>query len=67
MTQLVQKNFGSPQNVRPFADGTGQLELRTPGSGPVGRAILEPGWQWSKHVKPCQRHANSDPLAASEN
>lgn len=52
MTQLVQKNFGSPEDVRPFADGTGQLELLTLDSGPVGRAIFEPGWQWSKHVKP---------------
>ena len=38
--------------MRPFAEGKGKLELVNLEKGPVGRATFEPGWQWSKHVKP---------------
>ncbi|MET9511536.1 cupin domain-containing protein [Streptomyces flavidovirens] len=52
MTALVCKNFDSADETRPFEDGKGRLDLLTTDRGPVGRAVFEPGWQWSKHVKP---------------
>lgn len=52
MAGLVTKNLDSAEEVRPFKDGMGQLELVNLDSGAVGRATFEPGWQWSKHVKP---------------
>ena len=30
----------------------GQVELIKIGDGVVGRLTLQPGWRWSKHVKP---------------
>ena len=38
--------------TRPFKDGKGRLEVVDTDSGPVGRAVFEPGWKWSDHVKP---------------
>ena len=52
MTGLVRKSLASPEEVRPFKDGMGQLELVNLAKGGVGRATFQPGWQWSKHVKP---------------
>jgi hypothetical protein len=44
------KQFKSPDEIRSFEKG--KLELVNIGDGVVGRLILEPGWRWSKHVKP---------------
>ena len=44
------KKFQNPDEVRTFEKG--RLELVNIGDGVVGRLILEPGWRWSKHVKP---------------
>ncbi len=52
MSGLVRKNLNSPEETRPFQDATGKLELVNLDGGPVGRGTFEPGWQWSKHVKP---------------
>ena len=52
MAGLIRKSLDSPDETRPFEDGKGQLELINLEGGPVGRATFEPGWQWSKHVKP---------------
>jgi quercetin dioxygenase-like cupin family protein len=52
MAGLVRKSLNSPEETRPFEDGKGKLELVNLKAGPVGRATFEPGWQWSKHVKP---------------
>jgi quercetin dioxygenase-like cupin family protein len=52
MAGLVRKSFDAPEEVRPFEDGAGHLDLVNVDRGPVGRAVFEPGWQWSKHVKP---------------
>src|ERR1700736_4169027 len=52
MTGLTRKSLDSPEETRPFHDGKGKLELVNLESGAVGRATFEPGWQWSKHVKP---------------
>ena len=44
----------STARMRPgsFEDGMGKIEIVNADAGPVGRATFEPGWQWSKHVKP---------------
>ena len=52
MSGLVRKNFDSPEETRTFEEGSGKLELVSSTGGLVGRATFEPGWQWSKHVKP---------------
>lgn len=44
------KNFGTPDEVRTFEKG--KAEILNLADGVVGRLTLEPGWQWSKHVKP---------------
>ena len=49
---LIRKSLNTPEETRPFEDGKGKLELVDLGGGPVGRATFEPGWRWSKHVKP---------------
>src|SRR5437667_9432576 len=48
---LTRKNFGTPDETRPFEEGTGKLEVINTESGVVGRATVEPGWHWSKHAK----------------
>jgi quercetin dioxygenase-like cupin family protein len=49
---IVKRNFDSADEVRPFEDHKGHLDLIETDHGLVGRAVFEPGWQWSKHVKP---------------
>lgn len=44
------KTFGTPDEVRVFEKG--KLELIRVGGGVVGLLTLQPGWKWSKHVKP---------------
>src|SRR5439155_1265932 len=48
----VKKSLDTPEETRQFKDGMGQLELVNADAGAVGRATFQPGWQWSKHVKP---------------
>jgi hypothetical protein len=50
MTKAELKDFKSPDDVRTFEKG--KVELVNIGGGVVGRLTLEPGWRWSKHVKP---------------
>ena len=52
MAKMVKKSLDDPEEVRPFADNMGKLELVDLAAGGVGRAVFEPGWQWSKHIKP---------------
>ncbi|MEV6953620.1 cupin domain-containing protein [Streptomyces sp. NPDC051183] len=52
MAGIVRKPFDSADETRPFEDGKGKLDLVDTAHGPVGRAVFEPGWQWSKHIKP---------------
>jgi quercetin dioxygenase-like cupin family protein len=52
MAGLVQRSFDSPDEVRSFEAGTGDLKLVNLENGPVGRATFQPGWKWSEHVKP---------------
>ena len=52
MAGLVRKSLDNPDEVRPFEDDMGKLELVNSDGGAVGRATFEPGWRWSEHVKP---------------
>ncbi|MDQ3641875.1 MAG: cupin domain-containing protein [Actinomycetota bacterium] len=52
MAGLIRKSLDDPEDVRPFQDNSGQLQLVNLAGGAVGRATFEPGWQWSKHIKP---------------
>jgi hypothetical protein len=52
MPGLTRKSFDTPDETRPFEDGMGQLEVINAEGGVVGRATFQPGWQWSKHIKP---------------
>jgi len=52
MAGLICMSLDSPEEVRPFEGGMGQLELVQLDSGPVGRGTFKPGWRWSEHVKP---------------
>jgi quercetin dioxygenase-like cupin family protein len=44
------KSFSKPDEIRTFPNGRAEI-LRIGGSE-VGRLIFEPGWRWSKDVKP---------------
>jgi hypothetical protein len=50
MASAERKNLKSPDETRTFEKG--KVELVQIGGGTVGRLTLEPGWKWSKHVKP---------------
>src|SRR3954466_16123752 len=50
---LEGKNLDSPDESRSFENG--RLDVVNIGNVTVGRAVFEPGWQWSKHVKPIAR------------
>lgn len=52
MAGLVRKSLDSPEESRPFEDGTGRLDLVNIDGGAVGRGTFQPGWKWSEHVKP---------------
>jgi quercetin dioxygenase-like cupin family protein len=52
MAGMVKMSLDSPEEVRPFEQNSGKLELVNLAGGAVGRATFEPGWHWSKHVKP---------------
>ena len=52
MAGLVRMSLDSPEEVRPFEGGTGQLELVNVQGGGVGRATFLPGWRWSQHIGP---------------
>ena len=49
-TETLRKPFDQPEEIRRFEKGTLEI-VRVPG-GTVGRATFEPGWKWSKHIKP---------------
>ncbi len=43
------KTFDTPDEVREFPNG--RLEIVTIGGVLIGRAIFQPGWQWSKSLQ----------------
>jgi hypothetical protein len=44
------KMFARPDEVREFPNG--RVELVEVGGAMIGRLVLEPGWRWSRDVKP---------------
>ena len=58
--QLRRKRFDRPDEIRRVEKA--HIELVELGELTIGRAIFEPGWRWSEHVKPivgtesCQVH-----------
>jgi len=44
------KGLDKPDEVREFEKG--KVELVNVGGRMVGRAVFQPGWKWSTHVKP---------------
>jgi quercetin dioxygenase-like cupin family protein len=44
------KSTNAPDETRTFEKG--KLELVKTGGVTVGRAVFQPGWRWSTHVKP---------------
>jgi mannose-6-phosphate isomerase-like protein (cupin superfamily) len=44
------KSLDNPDETRDFEQG--KLQTATVGDFKVARAILQPGWKWSEHVKP---------------
>ena len=51
MAGMETKRFDAPDETRPF-ESNGRVELVTLGGREIGKAIFEPGWRWSEHVKP---------------
>jgi quercetin dioxygenase-like cupin family protein len=45
------RSFDDPDETRPF-ESNGRVELVTLAGREIGKAIFEPGWRWSEHVKP---------------
>jgi quercetin dioxygenase-like cupin family protein len=50
LSKLEVKSTNNPDETRTFEKG--KLELVKIGGATVGRAVLQPGWRWSTHVKP---------------
>lgn len=50
MSGVESKNVGSPDEVREFPYGRG--DIVNIGGGQVSRMTLQPGWRWSEHIKP---------------
>jgi quercetin dioxygenase-like cupin family protein len=48
---LEVKSLNTPDETRPFA-AKGKADVVTLETGPVLKAVFEPGWRWSEHVKP---------------
>jgi quercetin dioxygenase-like cupin family protein len=48
MTDVILKQFESPDETRTFPKG--RFELVHIGGMTIGRATYEPGWRWSEHV-----------------
>ena len=51
MASLAIRSFAAPDDVRSFGEG-GHADLVNVGPNLVRRAVYEPGWRWSEHVKP---------------
>lgn len=51
MAKLEARNINSPNETRKF-QANGHLDVVTMGTFTLGRGTYQPGWQWSKDVKP---------------
>jgi hypothetical protein len=52
------KSFAEPDEVRTFPNG--RAEILRIGGAEVGRLIFEPGWRWSRDVKPMAKTASCE-------
>ncbi|HUR40462.1 MAG TPA: adenylate/guanylate cyclase domain-containing protein [Verrucomicrobiae bacterium] len=50
MPRLQRKSFATPDQVRKFPNG--QANIVTLDEMAIGRFVFQPGWRWSKDVKP---------------
>jgi quercetin dioxygenase-like cupin family protein len=50
--KMTRKSLDKPDETRAFAEGKGKAQVVKIGDITLGRGTFEPGWQWSKHVKP---------------
>ncbi len=50
MSKLLVKKFSAADETRTIPHG--RVELVNAPGGTIGRVIFEPGWKWSKDVKP---------------
>ena len=50
MSSYEKKNFSESADIKKFEHAT--IELLDIGAGTVGRFVLQPGWRWSKDIKP---------------
>lgn len=48
----TKKHVSSPDEVREFPNGSGNLKVLNLGEETVGYATFQPGWKWSKDMKP---------------
>ncbi|MHA7632515.1 cupin domain-containing protein [Corallococcus sp. M7] len=51
MARAIIKKAGEADERRPFVSH-GEASILNLGALSIGRGYFEPGWQWSKHVKP---------------
>ncbi|GAA2420520.1 cupin domain-containing protein [Actinomadura vinacea] len=49
--RVAVKNFQRPDEIREF-EGKGRVEILTLAGRDVARGTFEPGWRWSRNVKP---------------
>jgi hypothetical protein len=52
------RSFTKPDETRAFPNG--KAEILKMGGGVVGKLVLEPGWRWSKDVKPLAKTASCE-------
>lgn len=52
MSGLIRLNFDAAEETRSFKDGRGHIDMVNLAGNPLGRAVFQPGWRWSMHVKP---------------
>jgi len=52
------KSFAKPDEVREFPSG--KAEILKMGGAEIGRLVLQPGWRWSKDVKPIAKTKSCD-------
>ena len=50
MGRLRRKSFERPDEIRPVGDG--RIDVVELGDVVLGRAVYQPGWRWSKDLKP---------------
>jgi hypothetical protein len=57
MITLEKHSIDTPDESRPFS-AHGHMDVVTIGNFTMGKGVFEPGWQWSKDVKPIAKTAS---------